>query len=406
MTELSQSPSIDVGYCGVHTAFECALAAQECGWLRNFHCSLYDAPGQWGSLASRCLGGEALRNRRVDGLDPRHVREYPWPWLGDTIRRRLGAQSESMAMFEAFDVHCARQLERQPPDLYVSTERSALKSLQVAARLGIQSVHDCPQLHPVELESLMQQASDACGLAWKGFPDGQAMKERKLQEYELADRLMVYSEFHEQSFVRQGVAPQRLFQNPLWVDTDFWRPVTAPKRSLSSPSILHLLFVGELSVRKGLPFLFKALELLDAPVRLTLAGRPTDQLAVPARVGRAEIVATGPLTKHRLRELYAEHDLLVLPSVADAFGWVAVEAMACGIPVLLSENCGAPVPDPAWRVPALDSRAIAGRLQHYLDQPAIIAQDGLNCRAFAAKFTPRRFRQQIQGVFRELLSQS
>jgi glycosyltransferase involved in cell wall biosynthesis len=404
MSQTSPKPAIDVGYCGVHTAFECALAAQECGWLRNFHCSIYDSPGKWGGLASRCLGGEALRNRRVDGLDQMHVREYPLPWLGDTLRRRFGAQGESMAMFTAFDKYCARQLERNAPSLFVSTERCALKSLQVAPRLGIHTVHDCPQLHPVELETLMQQASDACDLPWKGFPDGEAMKERKLQEYELANRLMVYSEFHGQSFVSQGVAPERLFQNPLWVDTDFWQPVTTLKRSHASAGTLHLLFVGELSLRKGLPFLFKALELLDAPVRLTLAGRPTDQVTIPSRIGRAEIAATGPLTKHRLRELYAQHDLLVLPSIADAFGWVAVEAMACGIPVLLSENCGAPVPDPKWRVPALNSPAIAARLQHYLDEPEQLLHDASLCCAFALQFTPKRFRETMKAEYLKLLA--
>jgi glycosyltransferase involved in cell wall biosynthesis len=230
------------------------------------------------------------------------------------------------------------------------------------------------------------------------------MKERKLQEYEMAGRLMVYSEFHEQSFVRQGVPAERFFQNPLWVDTDFWQPMIVPKRSSRTAGMLHLLFVGELSLRKGLPFLFKALELLDAPVRLTLAGRRTDQLEVPSRIGRAEIVATGPLTKHRLRELYAEHDLLVLPSVADAFGWVAVEAMACGIPVLLSENCGAPVPDPTWRVPALNSSAIAARLQYYLDQPERLLHDASSCCAFAQQFTPKRFRQTVKAEYLKLLA--
>lgn len=404
MSSSHPAPTIDVAYSGVHTAYECALAAQEMGVLREFHCSFYDAPGLWGGRASRLLGPERLRNRRVAGLDAHRVREYPWPWLWDALQRRLGAQDESMAMFDWFDRHYARRVRAEPPTILVTTERCALASLHAARTTGTHTLHDCPQLHPVELENLMQQASDACDLPWKGFPDGEAMMERKLQEYELASRLMVYSEFHGQSFVRQGVAPERLFQNPLWVDTDFWKPVAAQKRSSVSVGTLHLLFVGELSLRKGLPFLFKALELLDAPVRLTLAGRPTDQLTVPSRIGRAEIVATGPLTKYRLRELYAENDLLVLPSVADAFGWVAVEAMACGIPVLLSENCGAPVPDPKWRVRALDSDAIAARLGYYLDQPERLLHDASSCCAFARQFTPERFRETVKAEHLKLLA--
>ncbi|MCF7785948.1 MAG: glycosyltransferase family 4 protein [Prosthecobacter sp.] len=250
----------------------------------------------------------------------------------------------------------------------------------------------------------MRHASDACGLPWGGFPDGKAMKERKLQEYELADRLMVYSEFHRQSFVRQGVAPERLFQNPLWVDTEFWRPAASAKRSVNSTCTLNLLFAGELSIRKGLPFLFQALELLDAPVRLTLVGRPTDEVLVPSRIGRAEIISLGPLTKRRLRELYTEQDLLVLPSIADSFGFVALEAMACGLPVLLSENCGVPVPEPGWRVPALDSRAIATRIQHYLDKPERILNDASSCYAFALQFSPERFRDRMKAEYLKSLA--
>ena len=403
MPQSNSQQSIDVAYCGVHTAFQCALAAQELGLLRTFCGSLFDAPGKWGGLASRFLGPEKLRNRRLDGLKPEHLSEYPWPWVQDSLRRRFGGKGESMAMFEAFDAHCARQLSRNPPSLFVGTERCDLLTLQTAKRLSVRTIHDCPQLHPVSLELLMQQASDACNIAWPGFPDGEAMKLRKLAEFDLADRLMVYSEVQERSFLQQGFSPRRLFQNPLWVDLDFWHPVPPqPNADVKHP--LRLLFVGELSMRKGLPFLFQALKLLDAPVHLTLAGLPTGQVPIPEKIGQARVTATGPVTKHRLREFYSNHDLLVLPSVADAFGWVAVEAMACGIPVLLTDNCGAPVPDPTWRVPALDSRAIAARLQHYLDEPSRLADDASLARPCASQFTPARFRDQIKPVYRELLN--
>jgi glycosyltransferase involved in cell wall biosynthesis len=410
MPSYPSTTKIDVGYCGVHTAFQCALAAQELGLLRTFTGSLFDAPGKWGGFASRFLGPEKLRNRRLDGLNPDQLREYPWPWIRDSLRRRLGSRGESLAMFEAFDAHCARQLTLSPPSLFVGTERCDLLTLQAARRLGVRTLHDCPQLHPVSLQLLMQQASDACNIPWPGFPDGEGMKARKLAEFDLADRLMVYSEVQERSFIQQGTDAQRIFQNPLWVDLDFWHPVNpAPSTISHLPSSaakppLRLLFVGELSMRKGLPFLFEALKLLDAPVQLTLAGLPTGQVPIPEKIGHALVTATGPVTKHRLREFYSNHDLLVLPSVADAFGWVAVEAMACGIPVLLTDNCGAPVPDPSWRVPALDSRAIAARLQYYLDKPSRLADDASLARPCASQFTPARFRDQIKPVYRELLN--
>ena len=456
--------TLDVSYSGVHTAFECALAAQEAGALRHFHTSLYDAPGCWGGLASRRLGPERLRNRRIAGLDPRHVREHPLPWLLDLAAQRLLRRPpESLSLFQRFDEHYARLLRRSPPDLLVTTERCALASLQAARACGTRTLHDCPQLHPVTLDQLMATAADRAGLRWNGFNDGPAMIERKLAEFALADRLMVYSDFQRDSFLAQGVPADRLWVNPLWVDVDFWHPaphspltthpspltthhspltthnspltthnspltthnspltthhsqLTTHNSQLTSPPSpiahlpssaakppLELLFVGELSFRKGLPFLFEALRQLRAPVRLTLVGRPTGQFPIPSRIGPAEVVTLGPITKDRLRHLYTASHLMVLPSVADAFGWVAVEAMACGAPVLITANCGAPVPDPAWRVPALDSAALAARLQHYLDHPDQLQADAALARPFASQFLPSRFRSRLQPEFQALL---
>ena len=394
---------IDVSYSGVHTAFECALAAQEAGALRHFHTSLYDAPGCWGGLASRLLGPERLCNRRIHGLDPRHVREHPRPWLLDLAAQRLHRRPpESLALFQRFDEAYARHLRHSPPTLLVTTERCALASLQAARAAGTRTLHDCPQLHPVTLDRLMAEAADRAGLRWPGFSDGPAMIERKLAEFALADRLMVYSDFQRDSFLAQGVPADRLWVNPLWVDVDFWHPVAdRPQPPHDRP--LELLFVGELSFRKGLPFLFDALRQLRAPVRLTLAGRPTGQFPIPAQIGPSEVVTLGPVTKDRLRQLYAACHLMILPSVADAFGWVAVEAMACGAPVLVTANCGAPVPEPAWRVPALDSAALATRLQHYLDHPAHLTADAALARPFASQFLPSRFRQRVRSTFIDLL---
>lgn len=393
---------IDVVYSGVHTAFECALAAQELGVLREFHCSFYDSPGCWGGVASRLLGSERLLNRRVEGLNVQRVFEHPWPWLKNALLNRFGGELESLEMFKAFDLGYAERLRKSPPSVLVTTERCASESLRTARDLGVHTLHDCPQFHPVALNRLMEEAAEHAGLVWKGFADGPAMIERKVEEFELADRLMVYSDFQKASFLSEGVALERLFVNPLWVDVNFWCPLES-RYDKSSKAALELLFVGELSLRKGLPFLFEALRLLDEPVHLTLAGRFTGQFPIPDQVGKAKVTALGPVTKYCLRELYAQSDLMVLPSVADAFGWVAVEAMACGVPVLLTKNCGAPVPDESWKVESMNSAALARRIQEYLGRPEAAAEDALLCRPFAEQFIPKRFRERLHGVFNELL---
>ncbi len=113
-----------------------------------------------------------------------------------------------------------------------------------------------------------------------------------------------------------------------------------------------------------------------------------------------------PRSKSALRELYWQHDVLVLPSLGDSFGFVALEAMACGLPVIVTENCGVPVPEPAWRVPIMDSEAIANRLEYYAGDRAALEQDGRIAAEFARQYTPERYRDQIKCLFRRLLEPS
>jgi glycosyltransferase involved in cell wall biosynthesis len=81
---------------------------------------------------------------------------------------------------------------------------------------------------------------------------------------------------------------------------------------------------------------------------------------------------------------------------------VAMAAMACGAPVVVSENCGAPVPDPSWRVPVMDSAAIARRFEYYAANPQALEQDGQVARRFALRFTPERYREKIKELYLRL----
>jgi glycosyltransferase involved in cell wall biosynthesis len=106
-----------------------------------------------------------------------------------------------------------------------------------------------------------------------------------------------------------------------------------------------------------------------------------------------------------LRELYWQSDILVLPSLVDTFGFVATEAMACGLPVVVTDNCGVPVPDPSWRVPIMNSDAIAQRLEHYSTDRTALKQDGQIAAEFARQYTPERYREQVKNLLRRLLKQ-
>lgn len=402
-------PRITVAYAGVHQAYEIALAAQEMGELQAFYCGLYDAPGKWGGIAAKLVGHEVLASRRIDGLQLDKIKEHPWPLVWKTLRSRLSSQGNDdwLSAYTAFDRWVARQLERLPPAIFVGTAACDLRSLGIAKSLGATLVHDCPGLHPLYLAELMREAADRAGLG-SGMPTTVTTKWdlRKLIEYSLADVLVVYSDIHRRSFEARGFPAEKLFMSPLWVDTKFWHRPNAWNFEKKKSGPLKLLFVGAINLTKGVPFLTRAVRQCGAAVRLTIVGRKDRATDVLLGTPDQNVSFLPPLSKPRLREAYSCHDVLILPSVADSFGFVALEAMACGLPVIVTQNCGVPVPDERWRVPAMDSSALIKRIMTYVDNPDLVVQHGMDALAFAREQTPQKYRRNIGGLFSRLLEKS
>ena len=110
-----------------------------------------------------------------------------------------------------------------------------------------------------------------------------------------------------------------------------------------------------------------------------------------------------PQPKSQLRKTYEAHDVLVLPSVGDPFPFVSLEAMACGLPVIATENCGTPLPDSSRKVPAMDLASLAKRIMQYADDRLLVAEHGNEALTFAAQFGPEKYRRSIGALFADIL---
>jgi glycosyltransferase involved in cell wall biosynthesis len=372
------------------------------GELDRFYCSIFDAPGKWGGKMGRLLGKEKLASRRCDGIPPAKVHERPWPLLRHRIRARLKPSSarDWFMANDAFDTWAAVQLQGSRSHAFVGSETCAEKSFVVAGERGIIRVLDCPQWHPASLKRVLNEGARRMGLREPKSLDTPAMARRKEREFESAEWLLVYSDAHRHSFERAGIPAAQIFQCPLWVDQTLWHPEPRP---VSVTKTFRVVFAGSVNLRKGIFFLLEAIKQCTKTVELTLAGPINEEGHSILRKTRVPYRAVGVQTKTALRRLYAAHDILVLPSLADSFGFVALEAMACGLPVIVTQNCGVPVPDSAWRVPVMDSEAIARRLEHYAENREALERDGLLAQQFARQFTPERYRDQIKNLFRRIL---
>lgn len=388
-----------VSYSGVHQAYQLALAAEEGSCLERFLCSWFDGPGLWGGVLGLVLGREGVRRRGLAGIPREKVREFPWPELGFKLGERLlGLPGRGwMDAARRFDGWAAGRVRELAAGVLVCSENCARESFRVAAGLGWRRVYDCPGCNAEWLQGLTEEAGRWWGVegVWAG--DSAVVKGRKEEELGLAEVVLAYSEFHAAGLVARGVRREQIVTVPLWCDGGFWRP---REWGGAGRDGLRVIFAGGISVRKGVPFLVEAVRGLGPRVRLSLVGAVEPGLR--GWLGRAEgfTRVLGPVCRERLRELYQEHDVLVLPSLGDSFGFVALEAMACGLPVVVTTHCGVPVPDEGWRVPVMDVRAIRERLEFYLDGREELAVDGRRAREFAVGFTAERYRKGVGEVMK------
>jgi glycosyltransferase involved in cell wall biosynthesis len=155
--------------------------------------------------------------------------------------------------------------------------------------------------------------------------------------------------FNRDFYIRHGMPPERLWFAPFSVDIERFSSGdrdTARSRLGLMPGRVYLLFVGALSERKRPLLLFSALETLQrrgANVGLLVAGTGELEADMRHRIassGLRDVHLRGFVNQVELPDLYAAADIFVLPSRRDAHGMVVNEAMAAGLPVIISTGTG------------------------------------------------------------------
>ena len=153
-----------------------------------------------------------------------------------------------------------------------------------------------------------------------------------------------------------------------------FHPAGAP-----DPDRFDVLFVGGMSLRKGVQYLVQAYQRIQHPrLSITFAGIPDPHLIAMLR-GRGlwpeQARVIGHVPQPQLKELMSRSHVLVLPSVEEGLALVLAQAMACGCPVVATENTGAGdlLEDGVggFILPIRDVDQLAERLQRLADQPTL-----------------------------------
>jgi glycosyltransferase involved in cell wall biosynthesis len=190
-------------------------------------------------------------------------------------------------------------------------------------------------------------------------------------------------------------------------------PGESAPRPVAQP---YALYVGNVLPHKNLPRLLEAFAIAarQVPARLVIRGSGRSIHVRPLRARIAEL-GLGPLIEwesyasaEALAELYQHASVLLLPSLHEGFGLTALEAMACGTPVVTSNTSSLPevVGDAALLVDPLDTEALARAIVRVFTDSTLAGELSERGRRRATEFSWDRTGRAVQTVIHRVLAET
>ncbi len=188
------------------------------------------------------------------------------------------------------------------------------------------------------------------------------------------------------------------------INTSIFKPATD---TLALSDRLHLLFVGRAQAIKGLDRLLEACQLLEEGMpgflELTIVGEHRENIQ-----SKIELFALHPsihivkqCKPEQLAKYYQSADLVVLPSYYESFGLVALEAIACGTPVIVTQHCGVAEMIEAHNrhcvIPSNAPHFIADVLLKFIEQPSLFT-----CNMNIAHYSWQNVAKQVAQLYQNL----
>jgi len=272
-----------------------------------------------------------------------------------------------------FDSQAARFIV--PSDIFLGWSGFSLLSLRRAKVLGAITIVERCSTHIGFQRDILKEEYTRLGIAPR-LPN-KGIIEKELKEYHEADFISVPSSFAKGTFINRNIPANKLICTPYGVDTDIFKP--APKND----KVFRIIYVGSLSVRKGIHYLLEAISQLKLPkIELWLIGSVDQEARSFLKKYNGTFKYFGHIDFYKLYEYYSQGSVFVLPSIEDGLAHVILQAMACGLPVICTNNSGGGdvVRNgvDGFVIPARDSKALKDTITYCYENPAICKEMGVN----------------------------
>lgn len=301
-------------------------------------------------------------------------------------------------LFYIFDKIVAQSLEKLNPDYVIGFEDFSSQTFTMANKLGIPCFLDAPTFHHTVADKVLNR-----------LPTNfrKIINSKKEQETRLAKNVICCSALASKTYISGGVPKNKVY--------DLILGASSPD-SLTKASPRHIplkfIFAGVLSKRKSIDIIFEAfsrLSALDYSYEIKFVGGVSteDSESWIDIVNKIPNSSYSPsVSQKELYEMFLKADCLLLPSRYDAFGMVVAEAMACGIPAIVSNMTGSAeiikrFPLSGWIIePSTDS--LINILIKIMSNPEIISNAKSNALIAASEFTWEKYELRAKSLYSTL----
>jgi glycosyltransferase involved in cell wall biosynthesis len=304
-----------------------------------------------------------------------------------------------------FDRWVAGLIARNHFDGVIAYENSALHTFRAARKSGAKCILDAASLHRTEADSRYKTM----------LPNAYQMRMNRLKdlEVELADCIFTTSELAAQSYLLNIGRDRCVKTITLGVDVDRFTPNPDGDCNKTPRQEFTFVFVGTATVRKGFDCLLESIDRLVSEglrFRILVAGTIDRSLLNGRKRLLQRIDQLGMVSHNELPSLLRSAHCLILPSRLDAFGMVVPEAMACGIPVIVSDMVGAKQIVEEGRngfvVPAENVEALVHRMRWCIQNMYSLKKMSGAARATAECLGWASYRHRLTTAVREVLQES
>lgn len=234
-------------------------------------------------------------------------------------------------LLELFDNWAKNQLD--DCDLFVGWSGYSLNSIRIAKSLGILTVVERGSSHILFQKEILEEEYLKYGI--KAKPVCEAVLEKELLEYSEADYVSIPSGFVKETFIKKGFDPKKLIHVPYGVDLSSFKQVQKNDKTF------RVVFLGGLTLRKGLHYLLQAFSELRLPnAELVLIGSVSPEIKPLLSKYNSSYSYIGKIPHLDLYKYLSQGSVFVLPSIEEGLALVQVQAMVCGLPVICTTNTG------------------------------------------------------------------